>query len=123
MFCPTCGCEYNPGITVCADCGIPLIAELPPPPQLDLGDLDLVTVLSTPNAGEIALVRSLLEEADIPFMVKNEGVQDLFGLGRLGGYNPFMGSVHFRVKRIDIEIARQALAYFIDSDEIDDSDD
>ena len=81
-----------------------------------------MTVLSTPNAGEIALVRSLLEEADIPFMVKNEGVQDLFGLGRLGGYNPFMGSVHFRVKRIDIEIARRALAYFIDSDEIDDSD-
>ena len=114
--------RVQPGITVCADCGVPLIAELPPPPQLDLGDLDLVTVLSTPNAGEIALVRSLLEEADIPFMVKNEGVQDLFGLGRLGGYNPFMGSVHFRVKRIDIEIARRALAYFIDSDEIDDSD-
>lgn len=81
-----------------------------------------MTVFSTPNAGEIALVRSLMEEADIPFMVQNEGVQDLFGLGRLGGYNPFMGSVHFRVKRIDIEIARQVLGYFLDSDG-DDADD
>lgn len=34
-----------------------------------------------------------------------------------------MGSVHFRVKRIDIEIARQALATFLDNDDRDDRND
>ncbi len=30
MFCPKCRTEYKKGFTTCADCGIPLIDELPP---------------------------------------------------------------------------------------------
>jgi len=32
MFCPTCKCEYLEGFTKCADCGVPLVAQLPPEP-------------------------------------------------------------------------------------------
>jgi len=32
MFCPTCKSEYLEGFTKCADCGVPLVAQLPPEP-------------------------------------------------------------------------------------------
>lgn len=32
MFCPTCKCEYLEGFTTCADCSVPLVAQLPPEP-------------------------------------------------------------------------------------------
>lgn len=33
MFCPTCKCEYLEGFTKCADCGVPLVTQLPPEPM------------------------------------------------------------------------------------------
>ena len=35
MFCPKCRAEYREGFTVCADCGVPLVAELPASPEFD----------------------------------------------------------------------------------------
>jgi hypothetical protein len=37
MFCPLCRMEYRPGFTVCSDCKVPLVSELPPsvPPVID----------------------------------------------------------------------------------------
>jgi hypothetical protein len=29
MYCPSCRTEYRPGFTVCADCNVPLVPELP----------------------------------------------------------------------------------------------
>jgi hypothetical protein len=45
------------------------------------------------------LSKSILEDADIPFMAKGEGVQDLFGMGRIGpaGYNLITGPVEIQV--------------------------
>ncbi len=33
MICPQCKAEYRPGFTVCADCEVPLVAQLPTPPS------------------------------------------------------------------------------------------
>lgn len=39
MFCPSCAAEYQPGVTVCAECEVPLVASrsLVPPATAHLG--------------------------------------------------------------------------------------
>ena len=72
-------------------------------------DLELVFVFSTQDPGLVALVKSLLDEAEIPAMIRNENIQDLFGFGRLG-FNPISGDVDFYVKAEDEAMAREILA-------------
>lgn len=56
------------------------------------------TLLATGDAVQISLVKSLLTEAGIPYIVKGERVQDLFGMGRLGsGYNFITGPAQIQV--------------------------
>lgn len=71
-----------------------------------------VTVFSTGNPALISLSKSLLEDADIPFMAKGEGVQDLFGIGRIGsaGYNLITGPVEIQVPSNYEKEARAILA-------------
>jgi hypothetical protein len=132
LFCPECGAEYQPGFTTCHDCRVALVEGLPEPavgelvvseaspsparppaahPPADPAErLDLVIVFRTGDPGMIALVRSLFQAADIPFMTRGEGIQDLTGLGRLGsGYNLAFGPVEFHVRRDDAADARLLL--------------
>jgi hypothetical protein len=53
--------------------------------------------------------RSLLEREGIEYVVYGENLQDLFGAGRLGGYNPVAGPTEFRVRTCDAELARALL--------------
>lgn len=70
----------------------------------------LVTVFETGHDGVIAVVKSMLDEANIRYLAKGEGVQDLFGVGVLGtGFNPITGPVQFRVMPEDAEYARELL--------------
>ncbi|MBP9191623.1 MAG: DUF2007 domain-containing protein [Ignavibacteria bacterium] len=70
----------------------------------------LVTVFETGHEGIIAVVKSILDEAQIRYLAKGEGVQDLFGVGILGtGFNPITGPVQFRVMPDDAEYARELL--------------
>jgi hypothetical protein len=79
MFCPNCRTEYKEGITVCADCGAPLVEELPPESKPEWADL--VTVLSTVNASTIALAKSILEDAGMDFSVKGELPKAMLSIG------------------------------------------
>jgi hypothetical protein len=103
MFCPTCREEYRTGFDVCADCGVPLVAEPPDPEQEnDQHDIELSTVLETSDAALFAVAKSLLEDAKIPFIVRGEYIQDLFGVGRLpGNLNVLVGPVELQVNAQD----------------------
>jgi hypothetical protein len=68
-----------------------------------------VTVLETSDQGLIAFAKSLLEEADIPFFAKGEGVQDLFGGGRIGAFNIVTGPIELQVPADDADNARELL--------------
>ena len=70
MFCPSCGAEYKSGITRCHECDVDLVDELPP----DSGPewVEFEEVLSTYNLADIALIKSLLEEAGMKYYFQNE---------------------------------------------------
>ena len=93
----------------------------------DRNDLDLETVLATNDLGLIDIAEGLLDGAQIPYLAKGAGVQDLFGLGRLTAVNPIVGPVEIRVNAADAASARRLLADVIAEaegrGEADDDDD
>ena len=111
MFCPKCRAEYREGFTECSDCKVPLVSELPPEPEPeDEETVKLTTVLATGNPAIIAMAKSLLDDANIRYFVKGEGLQEWFVLGRIGtGFNPIIGRVQIQVLKDDEEVARKVL--------------
>ena len=85
-----------------------------------MSDVDhekLVTVFRTGHEGVVAIVKSILDEAQIQYHAKGEGVQDLLGVGVLGtGFNPVTGPVEFRVMPEDVEYAKELLKDIKESD-------
>ncbi len=116
MYCPHCGAEYIEGVTACADCKVALQVDPPPSPDPP-GDLNLVPVLETGNAVRTALVKSLLEDAQIPYLARNDQLQDLFGFGRLVPVNPISGPVIFLVPDEYADEARDILTRLDDPDD------
>ena len=69
MYCPQCRTEYLESFIECSDCHVPLLRGTPPrAPHNDLDpSLDLVEVLETKDAIQLAMAKGLLEDAGIPF--------------------------------------------------------
>ena len=79
-------------------------------PSRDKETDPFTTVFATGDPGQIAFIKSLLEDSEIPYSLQGEGVQDLFGLGRLGaGYNLITGPVKVQVPESRAEEARELL--------------
>ena len=76
MFCPGCGAEYDPGVTVCGECQVALVEEAP---DFEPHFQNTVCVFESPNQSEIAMAESLLQGAEIPYVVQNEQSQGLIG--------------------------------------------
>ena len=104
MFCPECRAEYRTGFTECAGCGVPLVWELPP--LLEEPKLELVTVFEARDPGLLAVVKSLLDGAGIPFLVKGERLQHLFTPALTGG---IIGPAEVQVARLAEAAARELL--------------
>ena len=61
-------------------------------------DAELVPVLATGDPGVIAVAKSLLDGDGIDYFVRGEGLQDLFGLGRVTGFSYVVGPAEFWVR-------------------------
>jgi len=107
MLCPECGGEFPWYVTVCPACQIDLVERLPGPEPTP--EAELVPVLVTGDAGLIPLAKSLLESEGIEYLARGENLQDLFGLGRITGYNFAAGPAEFLVRADDAERARAVL--------------
>jgi hypothetical protein len=100
MFCPQCGEEYAWDVMVCPTCDVDTVDRLPGPEPTP--DAKLVRVLATGDAGLIAFAKSLLEGEDIDYLVRGDGLQDLFGVGRIfGGFSYAVGPAEFWVRADD----------------------
>lgn len=124
MFCQKCKSEYIPGIKVCPECQIDLVDELVDDTE-EYEYLELQTVFGPADASAIAIAKSLLEDEGIPFYVKNEHLQELFGIGRFStGYNPIFGPELIQVAPEHKERASELLKDIIimDENEIEDKE-
>ena len=106
MYCPNPKCpdatetgvpaEYRAGISACPICNSALVAS---PPDLTIdGDsttadsADLVPCVTVGDASLLPYIKSILDGAGVPYLVKNEGVQHWIGWGTaLLGFNPITG--------------------------------
>jgi hypothetical protein len=74
-----------------------------PPPEL-------VLAARFANVALVPLVKSMLDDAGIPFYTRNELTQDLIGWGRFGAmFNPLVGMVEFWVPAGQVDAARRVL--------------
>jgi Putative prokaryotic signal transducing protein len=119
MFCPTCGEEFSWDVMVCPTCDVDTVDRLPGPEPTP--DVELIQVLATGDAGLIAVATSLLEGEEIDYFVRGDGLQDLFGIGRVTGFNFAMGPAQFWVRAEDAERARNLLADLTAADRNPDS--
>ena len=77
MFCPECGAEYREGFRECSDCRVPLVAQLGPRVE-SRPELELVTILESGNPARLLVAKSVLEDAGIPYLIRNERANQLF---------------------------------------------
>ncbi|HEX7151914.1 MAG TPA: DUF2007 domain-containing protein [Thermoanaerobaculia bacterium] len=75
-------------------------------------NVELVKVYECGNAALVPLLKSVLDDADIEYMVKGEEIQDLIGAGRFGGSNYLIGPVEFWVREDAATEARAVLEAF-----------
>lgn len=95
--------------TECSQCGEPLPPEVLRVLRAQTPEVTLEPVLRTADAGLIPLAKSLLEGEGIAYFVRGENLQDLFGAGRIGGYNYVTGPAEFWVRAEDADRARTLL--------------
>jgi hypothetical protein len=105
MYCPSCKSEFRPEEKECAECGVPLVDELPP--ECELEWVDLKTVFVALDEMALMAAQSCLEAAGIPCFTTNN-TQDLF-VGRFAGYNILTGPQEIQVYPEDAERAIEIL--------------
>ena len=106
-LCRHCRAPIHESAAVCPHCGQEQPEAAGPPPE---PNIELVSVFRTGDAGLVALAKSLLEAEGIEYMARGDGLQDLFGWGRLGaGFNYVVGPVEFVVRRDDAQRANVLL--------------
>jgi hypothetical protein len=68
MFCPECGLDFEPGVSHCPDCEVPLVAE----PEETSGAAEFIPLIEVTDVDAFALVTSRLEAEGIPWFVQSE---------------------------------------------------
>lgn len=68
-FCANCRFEYRDGISLCPDCNMPLVPELPTRTAATSPDQSWVAICSVVNDLSSSLARGALESRNIPSIV------------------------------------------------------
>lgn len=115
MFCPECGAEYQPGVTECADCEVPLVDQ---PPVVPHPEPDLVEVTETSDPALLPVLVSVLESAGIEPVVEGDEVMGVLPVGHFGGGKWSAGGHGLKVViRVPRERAEEARALLTEVEE------
>ena len=107
MFCPTCEQRFPWHVTVCPTCDVDTVDRLPGPEPTP--DVELVPVFATGNDALIALAQSLLDRAEIDYLLRGDPPPGLFGVGRSPGFPAAKGTAEFWVRADDAERVKELL--------------
>ena len=102
MFCPKCKCEYRDGFTLCSDCKMQLVENLPSEefPSDEFEYLELVTIAATMDFSIIPIVKSILDCGEIRYLIKGEMVR---------GFAVFNNIMEIQVPLEDVQRAKDLL--------------
>lgn len=78
MICPTCGDEFRDGFDRCPDCDIDLV-EPQPGARSEPDHPESAELLLTSDMGFLAVAKSVLADASIPYSVQGEESMVLYG--------------------------------------------
>jgi hypothetical protein len=74
MFCPKCKNDYgDENHTKCVDCGLDLVPGHPPEPEY----IKFEPVLSTYNPGDVAIIKSILDNEGIAYYFHGENFMQI----------------------------------------------
>lgn len=116
-YCPKCKAEYRPGFTVCSDCHISLVEELPKEESKGEGfcsnpfvnekaeGMRPVKLITTSNKIEAGMVQGLLANNNIQSMVISPSAGSIMNIR--DGFSYFGEEIY--VDERDIETAREVL--------------
>lgn len=76
MYCPNCKSEYREGYTVCTDCKIDLVDELPDE-EMDESER-FSEVLHTIQKENLGIIKSLLDSENITYKIFDESFGNLY---------------------------------------------
>ncbi len=101
MYCPKCKKKYKEGIYLCRDCSTSLVPELQPDLSKEPQKCDeFEEILFTSNAGEMAVIKSLLENEGITYYFKGEFSSQA---------HPFPQPTRLMVEREEVNEAKEIL--------------
>lgn len=125
MYCPNRECpdakefgvagEYTDRLTVCPKCGVQLVPSPPEAiPETAVSEIEPLSVcLTVTDASLLPHIKAVLDAAGVRYLVKNEGVQHLFGWGTaVFGFNPITGPPVVMVETSELDRARALLREF-----------
>ncbi len=104
FYCPSCG-AYSEKNGDCTDCMVPMLPLQKSNAKPEY--IKMVPIYKPTGFAQLAVAKSILEEAGIAYFVKNEASQNLFGVGLSGiGFNIAAGEM---VIQVDEKRAEEAL--------------
>lgn len=104
MYCPKCDKHYVVNDEHCPVCNAHLIPDKPEDKQLNL-----VKVFESSDLGLTAIIKSILINADIEYMVQGEHMQSILGGQFSFAFGADIGKVEFFVQKDDEEVAVELL--------------
>jgi hypothetical protein len=116
MFCPKCKKKFKWMLLTCPDCGVALVGSLihevakpSDEAEREVKYVNYVPLYSPQNESEAALLKSILDSADINYFVKNDNFGSLEVGPRIGLFNAKM----IEVQDDQLELAKELLSdYF-----------